>query len=579
MGSSYVEQVARAAIRPRSTDPPWMWAEKNITVDKTSPFPGKYKSTTAPWTMEPMEVFADNRVRELSIMCSAQSGKTQMVMILLAWAIAEDPGPAMWVQAAQDEAKTFAKTRLMPTLESCAPVVALFPEDRHSKTTLEINFASMPLVINGANSQSKLQSKPIRWLFLDEVRNYPAGAFEMVSKRTRAFWNARKVLISTPNEIDDHVDRAFKEGDQRVYLIACPECSERHELEFENLKWTTDETTFRKNKWDYDALTPTIRYVCPKCQAELPDRPDIRKKIANSGIWKATNPDAPMQKVSFRWSALLPPWVRWSDLVQEFLASRAAMKLGSIEPFKTFRCESLGLPWSTELTEEDVEIDLPKHDDAWPWKDEKYRFATVDVQKDHFYFLVRAWSSEGKSRLVYWGKPTSFEDLEALREQYNVEKHLLFIDAGYNANRVYSACNEYGWTCLKGGAQKDFTHKSRDGKTLKRAFSQKVQIDPGQGTSKQGRLKVVPLFHWSNPTCKDILANLRDGNGAEWLAYAEAGEDYQAQMFSEKKVQRHDRVGQVVYEWRKIGKRQNHLWDCECMQIVAALMGRVLRDF
>jgi hypothetical protein len=106
-----------------------------------------------------------------------------------------------------------------------------------------------------------------------------------------------------------------------------------------------------------------------------------------------------------------------------------------------------------------------------------------------------------------------------------------------------------------------------------------VQIDPGQGTSKQGRLKVVPLFHWSNPTCKDILANLRDGNGAEWLAYAEAGEDYQAQMFSEKKVQRHDRVGQVVYEWRKIGKRQNHLWDCECMQIVAALMGRVLRDF
>ena len=142
-----------------------------------------------------MEAFADNRIRELSIMCSAQSGKTQMVMILLAWAIAEDPGPAMWVQAAQDEAKTFAKTRLMPTLEACPPVAALFPEDRHSKTTLEINFASMPLVINGASSQSKLQSKPIRWLLLDEVRNYPPGAFEMVSKRTRAFWNGRKVLI------------------------------------------------------------------------------------------------------------------------------------------------------------------------------------------------------------------------------------------------------------------------------------------------------------------------------------------------------------------------------------------------
>ena len=437
----------------------------------------------------------------------------------------------------------------------------------------------MPLVINGANSQSKLQSKPIRWLFLDEVRNYPAGAFEMVSKRTRAFWNARKVLISTPNDVDDHVDRAFKEGDQRIYLIACPECGERHELEFENLKWVTDETTYRDNKWDFDALTPTIRYVCPKCQAELPDRPDIRKQIANSGIWKATNPDAPTQKVSFRWSALLPPWVRWADLVQEFLAARAAMKVGSVEPFKTFRCESLGLPWSTELSEEETEIDLAKHDDAWPWDGEKYRFATVDVQKDHYYFLVRAWAEDGQSRLVHWAKPTSFEDLEALRIEHKVEKHLLFIDSGYSANRVYSACNQYGWTCLKGGAAKDFTHKSRDGKTIKRAFSQKIQIDPGQGTSKQGRLKTVPLFHWSNPTCKDILANLRDGKGAEWLAYSEAGEDYEAQMFSERKVQRHDRAGQAVYEWRKIGKRANHLWDCECMQVVAALMGRVLRDF
>ena len=576
---TYVEQVARNAIRPRSTDPPWLWAEKNITVDKTSPFPGRYKSTTAPWTMQPMEVFADNRVRELSIMCSAQSGKTQMVMVLLAYAIAEDPGPAMWVQAAQDEAKTFAKTRLMPTLENCRPVAALFPEDRHSKTTLEINFASMPLVINGANSQSKLQSKPIRWLFLDEVRNYPAGAFEMVSKRTRAFWNARKVLISTPNDVDDHVHRAYLEGDQRVYMVACPKCGDFHELAFDNLKWETDESTFKSGAWDFDALTPTIRYECPLCHAELIDRPDIRKRIANSGKWEVTNPNAPSQKVSFRWSAMLPPWVRWTDLVQEFLTAKAAMKVGSVEPFKTFRCESLGLPWSNEAVEGDEVIDLPTHEDAWPWESEKFRFATVDVQKDHFYFLVRAWAPDGESRLVHWSKPTSFADIEALREQYTIEKHLMFIDAGYNANRVYSACHEYGWTCLKGGAQKDFTHKSRDGKTVKRAFSAKVAIDPGQGTSNQGRLIVAPRFHWSNPTCKAILANLRDGKGADWLAYESAGEDYQAQMFSEKKVQRHDRAGQAVYEWKKIGKRQNHLWDCECMQVVAALMGRILRDF
>ena len=72
---TYTEEIARQAIAPRSTDAPWLWAEKNIIVDKTSPFPGKFNSNIAPWTKEPMECFADNRVKDLSIMCSAQSGK------------------------------------------------------------------------------------------------------------------------------------------------------------------------------------------------------------------------------------------------------------------------------------------------------------------------------------------------------------------------------------------------------------------------------------------------------------------------------------------------------------------------
>ena len=54
MERSTVERIARRAIAPRSTDPPWRWAEKNIVVDKTSPFPGKFNSNIAPWTKEPM---------------------------------------------------------------------------------------------------------------------------------------------------------------------------------------------------------------------------------------------------------------------------------------------------------------------------------------------------------------------------------------------------------------------------------------------------------------------------------------------------------------------------------------------
>ena len=47
METTTVERIARRAIAPRSTDPPWRWAEHNIVVDKTSPFPGKFDANIA----------------------------------------------------------------------------------------------------------------------------------------------------------------------------------------------------------------------------------------------------------------------------------------------------------------------------------------------------------------------------------------------------------------------------------------------------------------------------------------------------------------------------------------------------
>ena len=106
-GISLIEKTAREAWRPIDRRPPWAWAEDNIVIDKTSPFAGKFRADTAPWTKSLMEVFSDNAVSEISVMCSAQSSKTQTIMILLAWAVSEDAGPAMWVMAAQDEANCF----------------------------------------------------------------------------------------------------------------------------------------------------------------------------------------------------------------------------------------------------------------------------------------------------------------------------------------------------------------------------------------------------------------------------------------------------------------------------------------
>jgi len=210
--------------------------------------------------------------------------------------------------------------------------------------------------------------------------------------------------------------------------------------------------------------------------------------------------------------------------------------------------------------------------------DEDFRFATVDVQRDLFYLVVRAWSKDGRSRLVHWSKPLTWESIEELRVQHEVKPHLLFIDSAYNTQKVYAACKRFGWTCMRGSKLRDFAHKMKGDENVRRAYSPRVYVDPAVGTKSQGRVRPVSLFHWSNPTVKDVLCNLRDGKGASWTALPDSGQEYELQMFSERRKERHDKAGQVVYEWHRVGKRANHIWDCEGMQVAAAMMAKCLAE-
>ena len=163
------EPAWKRAWKPADRRKPWEWCEDHVRVDDTSPMPGKWRSDNSPWVREPMEVFANSGVNEISIMCAAQSSKTQTIMCLLMWSVSQDPGPIQWVMAAMDEAKVFARTRLLPTIAACPTVGALLGGVEPSLT--EIPFPGAAFLLTGANSKSKLQSNPKRYLFLDEVRN------------------------------------------------------------------------------------------------------------------------------------------------------------------------------------------------------------------------------------------------------------------------------------------------------------------------------------------------------------------------------------------------------------------------
>jgi phage terminase large subunit GpA-like protein len=104
------------------------------------------------------EDFANNAVRQITVLCSAQSSKTETMLALLNWIIADDASPTMWVTSSDEEALKFANERLMPSLRLFPPVAKQIPDDRTLAKSMEIMFPTMMLEVVGANSKAYFQA-------------------------------------------------------------------------------------------------------------------------------------------------------------------------------------------------------------------------------------------------------------------------------------------------------------------------------------------------------------------------------------------------------------------------------------
>jgi phage terminase large subunit GpA-like protein len=80
-----------------------------------------------------------------------------------------------------------------------APVLREKYQEQDSKI-LELQFDGMYAVLSGANSPASLASRPIRYLFMDEVDKYPVNAGKeadprsLARERTKTFAHNKKIF-------------------------------------------------------------------------------------------------------------------------------------------------------------------------------------------------------------------------------------------------------------------------------------------------------------------------------------------------------------------------------------------------
>lgn len=599
-----LERIWREAWRPPDRRPPWQWAEEYVRSIPYSPIPGGFRSANAPWMREPMEALVDPRIRMVQIMAAIQASKTLAMEIGSAYVIANMPGPMLWLDQTDDDAKDQSANRLQPLYAQIEPVRSLFHGNRHKVKLDAISYKNgMTQWVLGAHNKGNLQRRSIRWLFGDETWRWPTGHMEEAIARTTAFgWLGKAFFGSQAGEEGDDTDKNFKAGDQRTWHFRCPKCRTLQPYKWERLEW--DNAKLPDGSRDFHRVQASARYVCGTCGEAFADTDRNRHLLSAEGAFVPMNPGAPPGHVSFHWNGLVS--TSWGALAVLYLRAKDAARKGDMELMKIFYQKRLAIPWKDDLEDFRMEIEaspytfaalwdregrinrrgeiLPPASEADEEKDRvgevPLRFMTVDVQQTHFWVVVRSWTETGDSRLIAFlggaeGEHSvlTWEDVEELQERFGVSSRLVFVDAGYDSPRVYDQCAKHGWTALMGQDRASYRHVIRDTKTGRaiyrdRYYSPVRRVDRGNG-------KAARLHYYSNLAAKDILARLRRNQdptkGTTWEVYEGVPEEYLRQMESERRVKRG-----AKWIWEPIGKRHNHAWDLETMQIVAACMVKVL---
>jgi hypothetical protein len=583
-----LRDIWRRAWRPPDRRSPWAWAEEHIEGISYSPVPGRFRSEHSPWIREPLETLVDPRVRILSIIAPIQSGKTSIGEIGLSYIIANMPGPTLWLDQTDEDAKDQAESRLHKLFEECPPVRSLFPGDRHKKRTTTIHFANgMTLWVLGAHNKTNLQRRSIRWLIGDETWRWPVGHMAEAEARVTAFgWLGKCLFLSQGGEEGDDTHRKFETTDMREWTFACPHCGTRQPFRWENVEWSKD-ARMESGGWNYGRVRETASLHCEHCQTYFPDTDRVRRELNATGRYVPQNPTASNENAGFHWNALCA--MSWGRLAELYLRAKELARQGDTTQIQQFYQKRLALPWKEWVEDFRIEVSSGAYRLGEPWEREgaldphgkvleppfadglprvPLRFLTVDVQRDHFFLAVRSWAPDCSSRLLWCERVLSWNDIDSVQDRFNVHHNLVFIDAGYNPYEVYRECAARGWTALIGDKRATFTHKLANGQSVQRFYSPVRKVFIGRGV-------ICRTHFWSNLNIKDTLARLRRNaepkSGATWEVPEDVPELYLEHLESERRVNQNGK-----WLWEQIGSRPNHWLDCESMQVAAAYMVKLI---
>lgn len=609
---------------PRDRRPIYEWAQDSVTLPASLARHGRFNAEQSRHFLAPLDALKNPRVREVNILAPPRAGKNVIADLFVGNAVSTDSDPTLFVIcSSQDVTTKYAKNRIIPILKSIAGVRAKLPFNRHNDTTCEIIFNDgIPFSICGP-ALSNLQSRGFRYLILDELwmmaKEHPGRIFEARARLDDyvKLHNSKLLCISQGGTKGDDWGVQFESGALHEWAVPCggcgkhfvPEWSIRRSdgsfagMRYENVK---DE----RERRDKARAMETARYECPACGHAHVDGARTKEAWNNSGRYESADPSAP--RVSFHWNNLIVH--PWADMVEKWVVAQNAYDEGYHEPLISFYQKDLAKMYDPEKAAviyqlPVVEIVSPPVESKKFWEKQDAIFFSVDVQRDHFWGLVMAWSKQGEFCVLWFGKLFSWADVAKKQREYFINTQGVGVDCndGPRFMEILQQCAVNGepgnpakaawwnrswraWWALRGADRRSFPDSSRIDKKTGEHPTLPYSWEPTPGDPIQGlhsddplrsrlRGKNVPIITWSNPSIKGIAQRRRDDMMKKHRGFVVAAnwnDEFSAHLYSEKLEQ--SKKNQNEWRFVQIGKRPNHGWDCFCMNLTLACMNGCLGD-
>lgn len=538
------------------------WAGKYRFLDeRSSSMPGKWKNEMTPYLVSIMDEFNNYQTEKIVFCKCTQLGGTEALNNMICFSVAQDPAPMMIVYPTSELADSVVEQRIKPMLKASKETKKHFKEKNSNKK--ELQFDNMYISIVGSNSPSELASRPIRYLFLDEVDKYPneskkeADPISLAVERTKTFNNRKIYMCSTPTTRTGHIWEEKEKADiEKHYFVPCPHCGKFIELKFAQIRWPDDnEKLSAADKAEF------AQYICQECGNVIND--SDKMEMLQKGKWETVKENTKFTKtVAFWINTLYSPFTRFSQIAKAYLIAK-----DDTEALHNFTNSWLAEPWEDTKLKTNAETVMERQTDLPEFVVPEWTrllTAGVDVQETSLYYIIRAWGEYLTSQLVTRGQVTSFRDIERIMNLEYMKPDgtvklvdLCLIDSGDQTDEVYDFAAMNSEWCLpsKGtNSMVNYFKLSSVNKTSSKAYGMTLALVDG------GKYKDM------------IAGRMKRENGTgSWMVFDGIDLEYCTQVTAEHKITEKGGGGKLRTRWvQKTSHADNHYLDCEVYGMAAA---------